>query len=341
VTVVLAVRNEAEHVVRRLENLMSQDFPAERLHVLVLCNGSADGTEAVARGFAASADRVQVLESPASEGKSGAINRGVEAADSDVVVFADARQLFAQDAVSALVAPLADPDVGAVTGRLVIGRADCPAVEGVRWYWGMETWLRAAESRSGSVVGATGAIYAIRRSVFRPIPPNTILDDVYVPLQIGIAGHRIVMAEDAVAFDVASGTQGTEYRRKRRTMVGNIQLLTSLSGLLSPFENPLWFRFISHKLLRVLMPVCLLGMLALSAFLSAALYQWLFAAELAVYVLGVVGLVFPLRPLSFPAAFLLVHCAILAAVFRWNQNASHVWSPSESVATTLPPRLDC
>jgi cellulose synthase/poly-beta-1,6-N-acetylglucosamine synthase-like glycosyltransferase len=158
VTVVLAVRNERLALRRRVENLLAQRYPAERLDVIVACNGAVDGTEALARELAAADPRVRVLLSPAALGKAGALNAAVAAATADVVVFADARQRFAPDAVARLVEPFGDPGVGAVTGRLLVERADQASVEGVRLYWGLESRLRDAESRSGSVVGATGAI---------------------------------------------------------------------------------------------------------------------------------------------------------------------------------------
>jgi biofilm PGA synthesis N-glycosyltransferase PgaC len=330
VAVVIAVRNEQSTIVQRIDNLLAQDYPADRLEIVVVCNGTTDDTEALAERYGVSGARVRVLRSPGSEGKSGALNRGIASTDADCIVFADARQTFALNAVRRLVSPFADPRVGAVTGRLVVKRADRPAVEGVRWYWGLETWLRAAESRSGSVMGATGAIYAIRRTVFEPFPPNLILDDVYNPLRIALGGDRIVMATDALAYDVPAGGQGAEYARKRRTMVGNIQLPILLPRLLAPW-NPIFLRYFSHKLLRLLTPFCLVGMLVVSATLAGAFYQTLFAAQLGLYLLGILGLMVRAPSLSFPAAFVLIHAAIFAAFYHWRSDASHVW-----VAPTVP-----
>ena len=325
VTVILAVRNEREALRRRVDNLLAQAYPADRLHVLVACNGSRDGTEELARELARADARVRVVVSPPDRGKAGALNVGVAAATTPVVVFADARQRFAPDAVAQLVAPFADDAVGAVTGRLVIERADRAAVEGVRLYWGMETRLRDAESRSGSVIGATGAIYAVRRALFHAVPASLILDDVYVPVRIALAGYRVVMAPDAVAFDVPAHDQQLEYARKRRTMVGNIQLVRALPALLNPIGNPIFFRFLSHKVLRLLTPFCFVGLLVASAFLPEPMYRAFFAAELALYAAGLVGMRVSLPALSVPSAFVLVHAAVFAAFWRWREDASAVW----------------
>jgi cellulose synthase/poly-beta-1,6-N-acetylglucosamine synthase-like glycosyltransferase len=282
---------------------------------------------------------VRVFTSPADRGKAGALNVAVAKIATDLVVFADARQTFAPDAVARLVEPFSDPGVGATTGRLEVRRADLASVEGVRLYWGLETRLRDAEGRSGSVIGATGAIYGIRRSLFQEMPPNLILDDVYLPLRIAMLGHRVVMAPRAVAFDVPSGAQKAEYARKRRTMVGNIQLLGVIPGLLSPVRNPVFMRFFSHKLLRLLTPFCFVALLCLSAFLPGWPYRLFFAAELGLYLSGALGLRVSVAALSVPAAFVLMHAAIFAAVWRWNDDAAHVWGqPILSGAVRPAPR---
>jgi cellulose synthase/poly-beta-1,6-N-acetylglucosamine synthase-like glycosyltransferase len=340
VTVVVAIRNERDSLARRLTNLLAQEYPPDRLDVVVVCNGSVDGSEEVARQFGRSEPRVRVLTSPADRGKSGALSMGAASTAADVILFADARQTFANDAVSRIVEPFADPDVGAVTGRLEVRRADIVSVEGVRMYWGLESRLRDAEGRSGSVIGATGAIYAIRSSLFPDMPPNLILDDVYIPLRIGMLGHRVVMATRAVAFDVPASDQKVEYARKRRTMVGNIQLLGVVPGLLSPLRNPLFLRFVSHKLLRLLTPFCFVALLLLSAVLPGWGYRFFFAAELGLYVLGVLGLWVRAGVLAVPAAFVLMHAAIFSAVRRWNDDAARVWAQpplSGAIRPASPP----
>jgi cellulose synthase/poly-beta-1,6-N-acetylglucosamine synthase-like glycosyltransferase len=326
VTAIIAVRNERSVLTRRVGNLLEQLYPADRLNVVIACNGSRDGTEELAHELARRDPRIRVLVSPAERGKAGAINMAVAEATSDVIVFADARQVFAHDAVTHLVAPFADPAVGAVSGRLMVRRADLASVEGVRLYWGMETRLRDAESRSGSVVGATGAIYGVRRALFPAIPASLILDDVYVPLHIAMTGHRVVMAVDAIAFDEPSSDQKAEFARKRRTMVGNIQLVRAMPGILLPIHNPIFFRYLSHKLLRLLSPFCFVALLAVSAVLAGPFYGSFFAVELAAYVLGIIGLFVSRQALAVPSAFVLVHAAIFAAVWRWRDDASRVWA---------------
>jgi cellulose synthase/poly-beta-1,6-N-acetylglucosamine synthase-like glycosyltransferase len=328
VSVVVAVRNEAAVLRRRVDNLLNQGYPPGLLRVVIACNGSSDGSDEIAEDLARQSDRVAVVHSAAEQGKSAAINRGMARSDDvDVIVFADARQLFAQNAIAELVAPFADPDVGAVSGRLVVSRANHTAVEGVRLYWNLESWIRIGESRTGSVVGATGAIYAVRRELASTLPPCLILDDVYQPMSVAMKGRRVVLAESALAFDEPAHNQRAEYRRKRRTMVGNLQLLSVLPGLFSLRKNPLLARYVSHKFLRLLTPFCCFGVLALGFALGGPFYGTVSILLFIGYLAGGLGLVLPVRLLSLPAAFVLMQLVILDAATRWNQDASQVWLP--------------
>jgi hypothetical protein len=151
--------------------------------------------------------------------------------------------------------------VGAVSGRLVIGGAESAAVRGVGMYWTLESRLRAAQADTGSVMGVTGAIYAVRRELYTAVPPNLILDDVFVPMQVILRGRRVGFRPEAVAFDSASAETNSEYRRKLRTMTGNIELLRTMPELLSPCKNPFFSRYLSHKVLRLASPVLLLVVL--------------------------------------------------------------------------------
>jgi cellulose synthase/poly-beta-1,6-N-acetylglucosamine synthase-like glycosyltransferase len=322
---VLAVRNEANRLPARIENLLAQQLTGAAMEVIVVCNNCTDETEQIAERISREDPRVHVLTSPAESGKAGAINAGVRHASGTLIVFADARQRFEENTVARLIHPFSDPHVGAVTGRLFISKAKDPAVEGFRQYWGIETALRRDESRTGSVIGATGAIYAIRRDLFVPLPPNLILDDVYLPMRIAMKEFRVVMAEGAIAIDVPAENKTLEYHRKQRTMVGNIQLIRVLPSLLMPRTNPLWFRFVSHKLLRIVSPFCFLGMLVLSAFLPGALYRGFFLAELSLYLLGFAGLMLSVSALAVPSAFLLIHKVIFSALLRSGQDAAAVW----------------
>jgi cellulose synthase/poly-beta-1,6-N-acetylglucosamine synthase-like glycosyltransferase len=290
VSVVLVVRNEAAVLRARIENLLSLDYPEDLLQIIAVSDGSTDGTASILRDFEHEIDIV--LLPPG--GKARALNAGVALAEHDVLVFADARQVFAPDAVRALVAPLADPRVGGVSGALVLDveAGDTSGFgDGVGAYWRFEKWLRSQESLIGSTIGATGAIHAMRRDLWRPLPPETILDDVLAPMRVVLAGYRVVFEDGARAYDRATSSAPDEFRRKSRTLAGNYQLLRFEPKLLVPWFNPIWVQFVSHKMGRLLVPYALVVLLITSGVLALAswLYAVAFACQLAFYGLAGYG----------------------------------------------------
>jgi hypothetical protein len=171
-------------------------------------------------------------------------------------------------------------------GRLVSTIAD-----GVGLYWRYEKQLRRLESTVGSTLGATGAIYALRRSLYRPLPDNTILDDVLTPMRAVLAGYRVVFNEQAIAFDRAAADAHAENRRKVRTLAGNIQILGQEPRLLLPIVNPVWLQYVSHKLGRLIVPYALLALFAASLALAGRhfFYAVALTAQCALYLLGGYG----------------------------------------------------
>ena len=258
VSVVIAARNEAARLRSRITNLLEQEYP-NLLEIIVVSDGSTDGTAAAVGSFD---NRVRLIELPRG-GKPLALNAGVAAARGEIIVFADARQRFAPDAIAALVANFADPTVGGATGELVLDCEsdatpnDSDVAEGVGLYWKYEKWLRRRESRVWSTLGATGAIYAIRRTLWRPLPPQALLDDVLAPMRIVLGGQRVVFEDGAVAFDRVAASGADESRRKTRTLAGNYQIVALEPRLLVPFMNPVWVQYASHKLGRLIVPWCL------------------------------------------------------------------------------------
>ena len=297
VSVLLAVRNEAARLPARLENLLALDYPPDRLEIVVMSNGSTDDTASLLSRYA---DRV-VTRSLGVVGKAGALNAAVAASANDILIFADARQRFAPDAIRRLVEPFADPAVGGVTGELVLDSERPPGTgsdaagstvgEGVGLYWRYEKWLRRHESEVHSVLGATGAIYALRKSLWRPLPLDTLLDDVLAPMRAVLEGRRIVFAPGARAFDQASPDAATERRRKQRTLAGNYQLLWLEPRLLVPGANPVWLQFVSHKVGRLLVPYALVALAVSNAAIApaSAVYGVALALQVAFYLLAVHG----------------------------------------------------
>jgi cellulose synthase/poly-beta-1,6-N-acetylglucosamine synthase-like glycosyltransferase len=250
-----------------------------------------------------------------ARGKASALNAGVARAKHEIIVFADARQVFAADAVIELISPFRDPEVGAVTGELLLdgespGRRvatsdrrrpnatspprtdansragtdrrrglDSTIADGVGLYWRYEKQIRRLESCVASTLGATGAIYAMRRSLWVPLPADTILDDVLAPMQAVLAGYRTVFNEKARAFDRVAPDADAEARRKVRTLAGNFQVLWLEPRLLLPWCNPVWLQYMSHKVGRLVVPYALMTLIASS--MAVAERSIVFAAALA------------------------------------------------------------
>ena len=295
ISIVLAARNEGRRLPGRIRNLLEVAYPGPR-EIIIVSDGSTDDTAEAVRAFGRA---VRLIEVP-SGGKPRALNAGVAAASGEILVFADARQRFSTDALIQLVGNMADPQVGGVTGELVLdveqapdGRAERASTvsEGVGLYWKYEKWLRRNESLIWSTLGATGAIYALRRSLWEPLPPDTLLDDVLAPMRAVLAGSRIVFEEQARAFDRASADAAVESRRKVRTLAGNYQILAHEPRLLLPFANPVWLQYLSHKVARLAIPWALAGAFLASAALmfDGWFYALAFALQSAFYGLAGYG----------------------------------------------------
>ncbi|HXL52472.1 MAG TPA: glycosyltransferase [Gemmatimonadales bacterium] len=269
-------------------------------------------------------DRITVRALERSQGKAAALNCAVALARGDVLVFTDVRQRVAEGAVEHLLAHLASPDVGVVSGSLTISSSGGSAGVYDR-YWRFERQLRMREAAWDSAVGVSGALYALKRELWSPLPPGLLLDDVWVPLQVVRAGKRVGFARLAVATDVRSGSDATELARKVRTLTGNYQLIAWMPWVLHPGKNRLWWQFVSHKVLRLLTPLavcCFVGGLLLT------FGPW-------VVVAGTAGVTLPwmIRPTSVPGgglvrvarsgAALLV--ALVVAAFNAARGRWDVW----------------
>jgi len=287
VSLVVAMHNEKKNVRAKMENCFELDYPADKLQVIVSLDAPTDGTDALICDYAVRG--VDVVHSPVRRGKAAALNSGVAVATGEILLFADARQRFDKSAVRELVANFADEFVGSVSGELLLLDEEAQeASDAVGAYWRYEKRLRAMESDIHSVPGASGAIYAIRRDSFVALRPETILDDVVIPMRIVLKGKRAIVDPAARAYD-ASQDPGLEYGRKTRTLTGNYQLFAQMPELLVPWRNPIFVQVISHKLGRLLVPYCLVALLISNLFLLHGFYFGVFVCQILWYVLAGAG----------------------------------------------------
>lgn len=323
VTVVVVAYNEAARIRERIENLLAQDYPADRLNIVVASDGSDDDTVMVARKYQSSG--VQVIAYKKRRGKSAVLNEMIPKCRSDIVVLADARQRFEPGAVRALASRFADTNVGAVSGELVLtGDNEANGVgEGVGFYWKYEKFIRRNESRVDSTIGVTGAIYALRRTLFEPIPTDTLLDDVLIPAAVMRRGYRVLFEPQARAYDRVAASAQTEFRRKVRTLAGNFQLFTQQPWLLNPFANRIWLQTVSHKFLRLLVPLWLIVAFNVNVLLlQEPLYRWLFVAQCALYAAAACGYElrdsrWRVRALKVPYVFCMLNWAVVVGFARF------------------------
>lgn len=324
VTVLIAAHNEERHLAKKIENCLTLDYPPKQLNIVVVSDGSTDQTNAIVEHYALRfPQRVRLLAFGDRGGKARALNAGAAAASGEILLLADVRQRFDPSVAQALMRNFSDPQIGAVSGALFLdhaGSSDAP--EGIGLYWRYEKMIRHAESRSGSTVGYTGAISAIRRSLFRPLPLDTLVDDLVTPLQVAAQGYRVVFEPAAHAFDQVSSTPGHEFARKVRTLAGVTQTLLRLRRLAGPLSFRLHWQFWSHKVMRLLVPYALALTFCASFLLGGVFYQGVFLAQALVYGVGVLGLVGRLpggwaRVALTPQTFLMLNMAAVTGVVRY------------------------
>jgi cellulose synthase/poly-beta-1,6-N-acetylglucosamine synthase-like glycosyltransferase len=315
VTVVLPVFNGERWIGAKLASILELRYPAEMIEILVVDDGSTDGTRRVVESYASRA-RVQVLALPRG-GKAVALNAAIARATGEILFFTDVRQSLDPDSLANLVACFADSAVGVVSGELVIRDSANIEEASVGLYWKYEKWIRKQLSRLDSIPGATGCIYAMRRSLARPLPPDTLVDDMFLPLGAFFAGYRVILDESARAFDYPTQL-ASEFRRKVRTLAGVYQVIGQYPALIGP-GNRMWIHFVSHKLARLILPWALLAAAVSTLFLPAPWRTWMGAAQALVYGLAladyVLPSVFPLKRLTSPLrTFLVLMAASLCAV---------------------------
>ncbi|PNS08144.1 Glycosyltransferase [Lysobacter silvestris] len=329
ITVVIAAHDEETRIAARTRDILAQDYPADRIRVIVVDDGSNDATSRAAN---IGDPRCRVITLTDNDGKASALNIALRAVTTPITVFADARQRFEPGTLRALVAPFDNPRIGAVAGELRF-RNESDGDNDLGLYWRIERQLRHDESALGWLHGVSGAIHALRTSLFVPMPAGTLLDDMWLPLQVVFSGHRVWMSERAIAWDTASANHGEEFARKVRTLAGNWQLIARLPRLLVPWRNPVWFAWYSHKLSRLLAPWAMLAALLACAFSGDPLYRALFVAQCIGYGIALFAIAVPGTARRLPFAitagtFLMLNtAALLSLPAAISRDANRLWKP--------------
>ncbi len=318
-TMIIAAYNEERDIVRKLENTLALDYPRDKLEVLVASDGSTDRTNELVAGFG---PPVKLLALPRA-GKTSGQNQAAAIATGDVLVFSDASTIYDGDALNALAQNYADPTVGSVGGDVRYTReGDAVAGKGRQLYWNYEAAIRRWESRIWTVIGATGCIYSIRRSLYTQLDPAAISDFVQ-PAKALLEGYRSVVEDDAGAYEIAESKElGDELQRRSRVALRGLRGIGYMPEMLNPFRHPwLCFQLVSHRLLRWLVPVFLITAFVANAFLLARpAYAVLFGMQVAFYGGALAAAILErrdVRPraLVIPLYFCLINLAPLLALW--------------------------
>jgi cellulose synthase/poly-beta-1,6-N-acetylglucosamine synthase-like glycosyltransferase len=321
VSLLIAAYNEEAEIDKRLQTALMTDYPPDKLEVLIASDGSTDATPAIVRGYAGRG--VRLLDYRQRRGKATVLNAAFAEVKGDVVLLSDANTHIDPSALRKLVRWFRDPSVGVVVGRLVL--TDPVSGRNVdSLYWRYETFLKKCEGRLGALLGANGAIYAIRRHLFSPLPSDTLVDDFVLPLRVKLrSGCAIVYEPGATAEEETPAGIGSEFHRRSRIGAGGFQSIAMLWPLLSPRHGWTAFAFLSHKVLRWLGPFFLLGLLAANACLLAdPFYQAALLAQAGFYGVSLLAAFVPprfrlLRPLRLTTMFTGMNAALLVGFWRW------------------------
>ena len=338
VTVLVAAHQEVEVMRDKLDNFLTLDYPADRLGMVVVSDGSTDGTDEVVREF--ESPRIKLLRQDPRQGKAAALGLGLAELDSDVVLFTDANVVFDPSAVRRLVRYFGDPAVGVVTGTVHLVDRKRGYAESEGAYYRYERFLQISESSFWSVVGVDGALYASRRELVRAPPREAILDDFVIAMTIAAAGYRIVYEPEAVGYEDAAPTLSDEFRRKVRTSAGAFQSIWRRWGLPMRATPRLLFCYVAHKLLRWLTPWFLVTMLVsnLSLAVSHWLWQVALGAQLLFYALALLGMTWQSprrwRLAALPMYFCLMNAAVACGLISsMTGSASVRWTPTPRTRT--------
>jgi cellulose synthase/poly-beta-1,6-N-acetylglucosamine synthase-like glycosyltransferase len=345
VALLIAAHNEAAVIEDRIRNALALSYPRDRLEIVVASDGSDDGTDEICRRYEG---RIRALLFPNRRGKAATLNAAMEQLDAEIIAFSDANTFMEPNALRGMTRWFADPRTGAVCGRLVL--SDSPTSgSGDGLYWRYETFLKMCEARLGALLGANGAIYAIRRELFTPLPSGTLVDDFLIPLLAKLrSGCRIVYDREAVAHEETAPGLGAEFRRRARIGSGGAQALGMLWPLLSPRHGWTALAFWSHKVLRWACPFFLVGALPGSVLLAGEpLYRAALGAQMFFYALCLFGAALPpgaraKRPLRVFPMFAGMNLALLVGIVRGlRRQQSGIWNRTSRITSDAGAGVGC
>lgn len=336
VTLFVTAFNEEQFVDEKIANSHALDYPADRLHLVWVTDGSDDNTNQLLAKYS----DVKVFFEPERRGKVHAMKRGLQLIDTDIVIFTDANTMLSAESVKEMVRLFENPQIGCVAGekRISSDIRQNAASSGEGAYWRYESWIKRNDATAGSAIGAAGELFAMRRSLYQPISDNTLLDDFEISLRIALTGYKIGYSPRACAIERPSANIGEEMKRKVRIAAGSFQTMLRLGGLFNFFSHPmLTFQYVSHKVLRwVLVPLAMVLIIPLNIYFCVInnfsinnIYTWTLAAQILFYVATFVGFALQNKKLNaswiyIPYYFFLANKAMWLGFWRFCRNKQSV-----------------
>lgn len=335
VTLIISAYNEEKVIEDKISNSLALDYPGDRMEIMVVSDGSTDSTADIVMKYA---KRGVVLKHYAERsGKTACLNRAVPEAKGEIVIFSDANSNYEKDAIKTLVRHFASPEIGFVTGRTAYASEDGGVAGTVGFYSMLEKLTKKLESKIGSCVGADGAIFAIRKGLYRPLRASDI-NDLVIPLKIVAQGYRGVLEEKAVCIEKTAGTGKGEFNRQVRITARTLKAISGNAGLLNPLSYGLFsFELFSHKVLRLLAPFFLIILFASNILLlsKGLFYKAAFIAQAVFYVCALFenrgrGFSAVRKIFSLAYTFSAVNAAIFWGWVKFIKGESFVtWSPTK------------
>jgi len=321
ITVLIPAYNEERIIEEKIQNALSLDYPKDKLEIIIASDGSTDSTVQIAKKYLSYG--VKILEYPRHQGKAGLINKSMLQAQGEIIVFSDASGMLDISAVREIVANFNDPKIGCVCGLYrMVPEEESLASKGYKTYLEYDIKMKKSESRFSTILGAHGALYAIRRELFEQIPEHIINDDFYIPVMIVAKGYRAIYEDKAIALDKVRYTLKDEFRRRLRIGFGNWQQTLEFKNILKPSMWLLAWQFFSHKILRNIMPFFLITAFILSFVLQGIIYKIFFYAFILLILLALIGGIFTKLKITSellytPFFFVIGNIAYLVGTFKF------------------------
>ena len=327
VSFIVAAYNEEDCIEKKIINSLEQDYPADKIEYIFITDGSTDTTPAIIQQYAS----IHLLHSPERRGKSAALNRAVQCAKNEILIFSDANTVLNKEATKKIASHFSDHKVGGVAGEKKVlslpdSREDVGAGEGL--YWKYESFLKKLDSRFYTVVGAAGELFSVRKDLYEPVSPKVILDDFVISMKIAQKGYRIIYEPEAYAMELPSFSIKDEKKRKVRIAAGGFQAMLMLPEAFFFWKNPrLTFLYVSHRVLRwTLSPLCL-TLILISNFLlcllsTAFVYKAIFVLQFLFYFFGLIAQVSPglgkrFKVIKLAYYFIFMNISVIQGFFRF------------------------